>query len=115
MRTGLVSAGENAVGVTMKGEPDYLPDNPKYHRVRHSTGMWVFTPTGHGTVHTTFVMHVDPGKDVPAPVSNAGMFEVPFYSLNNMRTLMMDRSYNPPYPVEIEQHLSIIEDIPDKP
>ena len=98
MRTGLVSAGENAIAVTMKGEPDYLPDNPNFHRVRHATGMWVFTPTDHGTVHTTFVMHVDPGKDVPSPVSNAGMFEVPFYSLNNMRTLVMDGSYNPPLP-----------------
>lgn len=115
LRTGLVSAGENAIGVTMKGEPDYLPDNPKYHRVRHSTGIWVFTPTDHGTVHTTFVMHVDPGNDVPVPVSNTGMFEVPFYSLNNMRTLVMDGSYNPPYPKEIEQHLSIVEDTPDKP
>ncbi len=115
LRTGLVPVGENAVGVTMRGEPDYLPDNPKYHRVRHSMGMWVFTPTDHETVHISFVMHVDPGKDVPAPVSNAGMFEVPFYSLNNMRTLVMDGSYNPPYPEEIERHLSIVEDAADKP
>ncbi len=114
VRTGLVSAGENAIGVIMKGEPDYLPENPKFHRVRHSTGLWVFTPTDQGTVHTTFVMHVDPGKDVPAPVSNAGLFEVPFYTLNNMRTLVLDGSYNPPYPEDIERHLSIIEDVPDK-
>ncbi len=114
VRTGLVSAGENAIGVIMKGEPDYLPENPKFHRVRHSTGLWVFTPTDQGTVHTTFVMHVDPGKDVPAPVSNAGLFEVPFYTLNNMRTLVLDGSYNPPYPEDIDRHLSIIEDVPDK-
>jgi START domain len=114
MRTGLVSTGENAIAVFMKGEPDYLPENPKFHRVRHSTGLWVFAPTDHGTVHTTFVMHVDPGKDVPALVSNAGMFEVPFYSLNNMRTLVLDSSYNPPYPEEIEQHLSTMKDFPDK-
>jgi len=115
LRTGLVSAGENSIAVTMQGEPDYLPHNPKYHRVRHSSGMWVFTPTSHGKVHIAFVMHIDPGKDVPASVSNAGMFEVPFYSMNNMRTLIMDASYNPSYPEEIEQHLSIIEDIHDKP
>ena len=114
VRTGLVSAGENAIGVIMKGEPDYLPENPKFHRVRHSTGLWVFTPTDQGTVHTTFVMHVDPGKDVPAPVSNAGLFEVPFYTLNNMRTLVLDGSYNPPYPEDIDRHLSIIEDVPDQ-
>ncbi len=110
MRTGLAAAGENSVAVTMKGEPDYLPANPRFHRVRHSVGMWVFTPTDQGKVHLTFVMHVDPGKDVPPPVSNAGMFEVPFYSLKNLRNLVMDASYNPPYPEEIEQHLSFIED-----
>ena len=115
MRTGLVSAGGNSVALTMKGEPDYLPDNPKYHRVRHATGMWVFNPTAQGKVHITFVMHIDPGKDVPSSLSNAGMFEVPFYSLNNLRTLMMDGSYNPLYPEEIERYLSIVEDIPDKP
>ncbi len=114
MRTGLLSAGDNSIAVTMKGEPDFLPDNPKYHRVRHSTGLWVFTPTGHETVHITFVMHIDPGQDVPAPVSNAGMFEVPFYSMNNLRRLLMDNSYNPLYPQDIEQHISIIEEVPDK-
>lgn len=115
LRTGLVSVGDNSLAVTMKGEPDYLPHNPEYHRVRQSMGIWMFTPIEHGNVHITFVMHVDPGKDIPIPVSNAGMFEVPFYSLSNLRSLAMDRSYNPPYPADIEQHLSIIEDIPDKP
>ncbi len=113
MRTGLKSGGENAIAVTMTAEPDHLPLNPNYHRVRESSGLWVFTPTGHGSVHVTFVMHIDPGSDVPSSVSNAGMFEVPFYSLNKLRQLAMDRSYNPPYPAEIEEHISIIEDIPD--
>jgi hypothetical protein len=115
MRTGLAPAGENAIAVTMTGEPDYLPVNSKYHRVRHASGLWVFTPNGHGKVHLVFVMHIDPGKDVPAALGNAGMFDVPFYSLNNLRKLAMDSSYNPPYPVEIEQHLTIVEDVPDTP
>ena len=114
MRTGLTSAGDNSVVLTMKAEPDYLPDNPEYHRVRHATGMWVFNPTGQGTVNITFVMHIDPGKDVPSTLSNAGMFEVPFYSLNNLKTLIKDPSYNPPYPEEIGQHISIIDDTVDK-
>lgn len=115
IRTGLTSVGENSIAVTMKGEPDYLPENPNYHRVRELAGIWVFTPNGHGTVHLTFAMHIDPGNDVPTPVSNAGMFEVPFYSLNNLRALAKDAAYNPPYPEDIEQHLSIIEDVPDTP
>jgi len=115
MRTRLASAGDNAIALTMTGEPDYIPHNPLYQRVRHATGLWVFTPASPGRVHVTFAMHIDPGRDVPPPVSNAGMFEVPFYSMNNLRTLVMDGSYKPPYPEEIEQHLCIIEDVPDRP
>ena len=114
MRTGLTSAGDNSVVLTMKAEPDYLPGNPEYHRVRHATGMWVFRPTTEGRVNITFAMHIDPGKDVPSTMSNAGMFEVPFYSLNNLKTLLKDASYNPSYPEEIELHLSIIDDTAEK-
>jgi hypothetical protein len=114
LRSGLEPAGDNAVAITMTGEPDYLPQNPKYYRVHHSRGMWVFQPTGHGLVHITFMMHLDPGRDVPPPVSNAGMFDVPFHTLNNMRNLLGNPSYNPPYPAEIEEYLSIVEDVPDK-
>ena len=113
MRSRLVSAGDNAIALTMKQEPEYLPANPKYHRVQHATGMWVFTPNGHGVVNVVFVMHLDPGKDVPAQVSNAGLFEVPFYSLSNLRSLLPDTSYNPPWPEELEAYLSIIEDEPE--
>ena len=115
LRTGFISTGENSLAVTISGEPDFLPDNPKYHRVRHSKGIWIFTPTSPGTIHITFVMHIDPGKDVPASVSNSGLFEVPFYSLNNLRTLLKDASYNPPYPEIMDQYRSIIENDPDKP
>ena len=113
MRSRIVSAGDNAIALTMKQEPEYLPANPKYHRVQHATGMWVFTPNGHGVVNVVFVMHLDPGKDVPAQVSNAGLFEVPFYSLSNLRSLLPDTSYNPPWPEELEAYLSIIEDEPE--
>ncbi len=115
MRSRLVSAGDNAIALTMKQEPEYIPDNPKYHRVQHATGMWVFTPNGHGVVSVIFIMHLDPGKDVPAPMSNAGLFEVPFYSLNNLSSLLGDTSYNPPWPDELEEYLTIIEDEPDMP
>jgi hypothetical protein len=114
MRTGLTTAGGNSVALTMKAEPDYLPDNPEYHRVRHATGMWVFRPATAGAVNITFVMHIDPGKDVPSALSNAGMFEVPFYSLNNLKALIKDATYNPPYPEEIEHHLALIDDTAEK-
>jgi len=63
---------------------------------------------GLDTVRLTFVMHVDPGKDVPSGLSNQAMFEVPFYTLKNLRQLVTDASYNPLYPDEADLHLSIV-------
>jgi ribosome-associated toxin RatA of RatAB toxin-antitoxin module len=115
VKTGIQGAGDNSIAVTMKGLPDYLPVNPRYHRVRKTDGVWIFTPAEHGRVRITFVMHVNPGNDVPSPVSNTAMFEVPFYSLQNLRNLAQDPSYNPPYPGKIENHICIIEDMSDMP
>ncbi len=114
MRTRLVAAGDNGIALTMQEEPDYLPLNPQYHRVLHSRGTWVFTPEGHDLIRVIFAMHLDPGKEVPAAVSNAGMFEVPFYTMNNLRALLQDQSYNPTWPNELEEHLAIIEDDPSQ-
>ena len=110
VRTELAPAGENAVAVTMAGEPDLLPPSSGLARVRDVRGAWIFEPTERGGTRLTFVMHVDPGRDVPSGVSNQAMFEVPFYSLNNLRSLATDPSYDPPYPAEVDEHLSIIED-----
>ena len=107
-KKGLKPAGENPVAVTITGVPDFLPPNPSYARVKEVQGLWVFTPSGPDAIHLTFVMHVDPGPDVPSAVSNQAMFEVPFYSMDNLRKLSADRSYNPPYPEEVDQHLCII-------
>jgi hypothetical protein len=115
VRTGLQGAGDNAVAVTMKGVPDFIPRNPRYHRVRQTDGVWIFTPSGHDKLRITLIMHIDPGEDVPTPISNAAMFEVPFHSLQNLRNMIQDPSYNPPYPSAIEEHICIIEDVPDKP
>lgn len=108
VRTGLAQVGDNAIAVTMSGEPDYMSLNQRYYRIRHCRGLWIFTPSGDSNVHLTFVMHINPGSDVPPPVSNTAMFEVPFYSLQNMRNLLANGSYDPPYPEEIEKYLRII-------
>ncbi|KAA6232635.1 hypothetical protein EKD00_01535 [Chlorobium phaeovibrioides] len=108
IRTALAPFGDNGVAVTMQGAADALPENSSAVRVRDITGMWAFTPDGPDTVQLTFVMHIDPGADVPSGLSNQAMFEVPFYTLKNLRQLAADGSYNPPYPREADLHLSIV-------
>lgn len=108
VRTGLEAAGENAVAVVISGVPDFIPENPSYARVREMQGLWLFEPTGPEAVLLTFVMHIDPGADVPSAISNQAMFEVPFYSMDNLRKLAQDLSYDPPYPEEVDRHLSVV-------
>ncbi|ACF46051.1 conserved hypothetical protein [Prosthecochloris aestuarii DSM 271] len=109
IRTGLDEAGEGGIAVTMSSKPDFIPENPRYARVRETYGKWVFEPLDDEKVRITFDMHVNPGRDIPSPVANTAMFEVPFYSLQNLRKLVLDPSYNPPYPSEVDAFISISE------
>ncbi|NTU68539.1 MAG: START domain-containing protein [Chlorobiaceae bacterium] len=110
VRTGLQVSEAGAVALTMTGVPDYLPKRLDMHRVRETRGVWVFMPIGDGRVHITFVMHMNPGSDVPPAISNAALFEVPFYSLQKMRALAQDPAYNPLWPSIVDEHFHISED-----
>jgi ribosome-associated toxin RatA of RatAB toxin-antitoxin module len=105
VRTGLHASEAGAVAVTMQGTPDYLPRRMDMFRVMETRGVWVFMPLEGGQVHVTFVMHLNPGSDVPPALSNAALFEVPFYSLQKMRALAQDPGYNPPWPTVVDGHL----------
>lgn len=110
VRTELHTSEAGALALTMSGLPDYLPEKPDFHRVRKAWGAWVLMPVEGSKVHVTFVMHIDPGSDIPPALSNAALFEVPFYSLQKMRALAQDPSYTPPWPSVVDDHLCIIED-----
>jgi hypothetical protein len=110
VRTALHASEEGALALTMTGIPDYAPSRPDFHRVRDARGVWILMPMGNGKVHVTFVMHLDPGSDIPPALSNAALFEVPFYSLLKMRTLAEDPAYRPPWPSVVDNHVTIIED-----
>lgn len=112
MHSALLPSVDNMLAVGMESVPDYLPPNPRYHRVRQASGLWLFAPEADGRVTVIFLMYLDPGPDIPSALSNAGMFEVPFYTLNNLRSLVEDQAYTPPWPVELDSFI-IIDDAPD--
>ncbi|MGC8775059.1 MAG: START domain-containing protein [Chlorobaculum sp.] len=114
VRTALHASEEGALALTMTGIPDYVPSRLDFHRVREARGVWILMPVAGGKVHVTFVMHLDPGSDIPPALSNAALFEVPFYSLLKMRNLAQDPSYKPAWPSVVDNHVTIIEDVPDK-
>ncbi|RNA64980.1 hypothetical protein CR163_006905 [Prosthecochloris sp. ZM_2] len=107
VRTSLAEAGEDAIAVFMISDPDFLPRDTRYCRVERTFGKWVFEPLENRSIRITFMMFVDPGPDIPASIANTAMFEVPFYSLQKLRRLAQDDSYQPAFPDEISRYLMI--------
>lgn len=107
VRTELHASEEGALALTMSSAHDFLPVKPDMYRVREVWGAWILMPVSGQRVHVTFVMHLDPGSDIPPALSNAALFEVPFYSLQKMRALVQDSSYTPPWPSVVDRHIRI--------
>jgi len=107
VRTELHASEEGALALTMSSAHDFVPVKPDMYRVREAWGAWILLPVNESRVHVTFVMHLDPGADIPPALSNAALFEVPFYSLQKMRSLAQDSSYAPPWPSVVDNHIHI--------
>jgi len=107
VRTELHASEEGALALTMSSAHDFVPEKPDMYRVREAWGAWILMPVNESRVHVTFVMHLDPGRDIPPALSNAALFEVPFYSLQKMRALAQDSSYTPPWPSVVDNHIHI--------
>lgn len=110
VRTGLHASGDGALALTMNALPDYIPSRSDCYRVREAMGAWILMPVSEGKVHVTFAMHLDPGSDIPPALSNAALFEVPFYSMQKMRALVQNPSYTPKWPSVVDHHITITED-----
>ncbi|HHE07896.1 MAG TPA: hypothetical protein ENL01_03205, partial [Chlorobaculum parvum] len=107
VRTELHASEEGALALTMSSAHDFVPVKPDMYRVREAWGAWILLPVNESRVHVTFVMHLDPGIDIPPALSNLALFEVPFYSLQKMRALAQDSSYTPPWPSVVDTHIHI--------
>lgn len=105
VRTELHTSEEGALALTMSSAHDFVPVKPDMYRVHEVWGGWILMPVNENRVHVTFVMHLDPGSDIPPALSNAALFEVPFYSLQKMRALAQDSSYTPPFPSGVGNHI----------
>ncbi|HHE31378.1 MAG TPA: hypothetical protein ENL07_01730, partial [Chlorobaculum parvum] len=107
VRTELHASEEGGLALTMSSAHDFVPVKPDMYRVREAWGAWILMPVNDSRVHVTFVMHLDPGGDIPPALSNPALFEVPFYSLQKMRALAQDSSYTPPWPSVVDNHIHI--------
>jgi len=81
------------VTITMKGVPDYLPENRKVVRMPVMEGYWQLAPVDNGRILITYQMKSDHGKGIPDFLAKSSLIDYPFETLSKLRS----RSQSPTY------------------
>ena len=74
-------------------EPDYLPVNDGIVRVRDSKSHWVVTHAGDNLIKIEYIIHFNPGGNIPAWMINAYIAEGPYDSFVKLRQRMLLPEY----------------------
>jgi hypothetical protein len=81
------------VTLISSGRPDFLPDNPRYVRVKELRGRWILEPKVGGKVNIKMIGHTDPGGIIPAAIANQFVVMIPFQTIKNLRTQIKKEKY----------------------
>lgn len=77
---------------TSTAVPDYLPANKDVVRIREATTKWILIPRSDGWLDTEYIIHSDPGGDIPDWLVNMAIDVGPRETINSMRKML-----NKPY------------------
>jgi hypothetical protein len=69
------------------------PIDKNYVRVTDFYAKWVFKPSPSGGVLATYIIHSDPGGDLPDTVTNLFIDEGPINSIKAFKKLLTDKKY----------------------
>lgn len=75
---------DGSVTRTLKGEPQYQPEEKGFVRVAQVDGFWKMVPKGDQT-EVTYQVHTEPGGSVPAMVANKFVVDAPFNTLKALK------------------------------
>ena len=62
---------------TVTADPDRVPENSKYVRIREAAGEWRLTALNEGGTRIGWTFHLEPGGNIPAGLANARVIETP--------------------------------------
>ncbi|MEM1402564.1 MAG: START domain-containing protein [Pseudomonadota bacterium] len=62
---------------TVTADPDRVPENSKYVRIREASGEWRLTALNEGGTRIDWTFHLEPGGNIPAGLANARVIETP--------------------------------------
>ena len=82
-----------SVQISMRGLPNYLPENNNYVRIPYLTGEWSITPIKSGSMEISYTAHIEPGGNIPDWVVNALLVDTPMKTFVQMKTLLPQAKY----------------------
>lgn len=66
-------------------DPEAIPADPEFVRIKKFWQKWTITPTGLGKVHLTLEGFADPAGDIPAWLANLAITKAPWNMLQKIR------------------------------
>ena len=90
-----VSQNPETKVVTVDGPavPGFVPEKKGIVRVNESVGKWIITPVGNDKVNVVYVLHMDPGGELPAWLVNMFSSDAPMKIFKSMRTQLQKPVY----------------------
>lgn len=73
--------------------PDLLPEEKGRVRVRMVDSRWRLTPLADNRVEVGYLLHSDPGGQIPAWLINSMVIDQPFNTLRNLRDILKELPY----------------------
>lgn len=71
-----------------KALPDYLPEKEEVVRIKKSNTFWIVKSLGSNKTHLEYIVHADPGGNIPEWLANSAAVDVPFDTFSNIRSAL---------------------------
>lgn len=83
-----------ALKMTLKQLPNYIPHKEGIVRIPEAESLLTVTPIDADRVSVNYVIHVDPGGEVPAFLTNMFAAQTPWHTFNNYRERLESGIYD---------------------
>ena len=83
----------NQTIIKLTSEPNMLPLKQEMVRIQSLTGQWLLASLTKGDVSVTYEMSVDPGGNIPKWLVNMMAVDLPFNTLQKLRSIVKEARY----------------------
>jgi hypothetical protein len=86
-------AEDSTVRIDARSEPELMPENEDFVRIKRSIGFWEFHKLGQDSVRVHFQQHTDPEGSIPSWITNMFIIDAPFSDFQNLRERVKMKEY----------------------